>query len=350
MNTSIAREASPIISAAFRGKSFLSTADFPRPALSALLDLAVQHKHGLLDPGTPLTGKSVALVFLDPSLRTRTSMTIAIQHLGGVPVPLNVGTEAWALEFEDGAVMDGDSVEHIKEAAPVLSRYVDAIAVRSFPWMKDYEKDKSEIVLHSFERFSDVPVFNMESSLQHPMQGLGDVMTVRDRFGTVDGRRLSLCWAYHPKALPMSVPNSVALAAAQYGMDLTIAAPPGFELDSDLMSDVHRYAERNGSTVRTTQDLEAACRGAEVVYAKSWVSREHYGDKRAERRHRDQYRDWMITSRLMDLTKKGYFMHCLPVRRNVVVEDAVLDSPRSIVVEQSANRLHIQKTLLSVML
>lgn len=347
--TTFARAVSPLL-ANWRGRSFLSTGDFSRPELSELLDLAIQHKHGLIDPGLPLTGKSVALVFFNPSLRTRTSMVVAVQQLGGVPVVLDVGQGTWSLEYREGVVMDGDTTEHIKEAAPVLASYVHAIGVRCFPQMKNYEEDKAEVVLRAFERYSRVPIINLESSTHHPLQALADVMTIKEKFGTVDQRKVVLAWAYHPKPLPMAVPNSFALVTAQYGMHLTIACPPEYQLDPDLMAEVERQAEANQGSVRVVHDLKQACRGAEVVYAKSWGSRHYYGRLDEEVQRRQQYKHWMITDEVMAQTHNGYFMHCLPVRRNVVVTDDVLDSPRSIVVHQAANRLHIQKTLLSVLL
>jgi N-acetylornithine carbamoyltransferase len=254
------------------------------------------------------------------------------------------------LEYREGVVMDGDKTEHIKEAAPVLSSYVHAIGVRCFPQMKNYEEDKAEVVLRAFERYSSVPIINLESSTHHPLQGLADVMTIRERFGTVDQRKVVLAWAYHPKPLPMAVPNSFALVAAQYGMNLTIACPPEYKLDPDLMVEVEHHAELNQGSVRVVHDLKQACRGAEVVYAKSWGSLQYYGRLDEEVQMRQQYKHWIITEDVMAQIHNGYFMHCLPVRRNVVVADEVLDGPRSIVVHQAANRLHIQKTLLSLLL
>ncbi|MBI4469664.1 MAG: N-acetylornithine carbamoyltransferase [Acidobacteria bacterium] len=334
----------------FRGRNFLTTADFSRAELSELLDLAVQHKYRQVDPGQPLTGKSVALVFFNPSLRTRTSMTVAIQQLGGVPVILDVGKGTWTLEYREGAVMDQDQVEHIKEAAGVLARYVNAIGIRCFPSMRDYAEDKSELVLSEFERHGRIPIINLESSMQHPLQGLGDVMTIKEKFGSVDQRKVTLTWAWHPKALPMAVPNSFALAAAQYGMRLTIAHPPEYELDADLMSQLQRYAGENGGSVRVTHDLQESCRGADVVYAKSWGSLHYYGRMEQESELRQKYRHWMVDEDLMARTAEGYFMHCLPVRRNVEVSDGVLDGPRSAVIDQAENRMHIQRTLLSLLL
>ncbi len=342
--------ASERLVAAFRGKSFLSTAGIGRPELSELLDLAVRHKHGWIDPGRILRDKSVGLVFFDPSLRTRTSMTIAIQQLGGVPVPLHVGSETWPIEFEEGAVMDGPRVEHIKEAAPVLSSYLDAVGVRCFSRMRDVEEDRAEVVLSSFERYGQVPVINLESATQHPLQGLGDILTIKEKLGTVDQRKVVLSWGYDPQPMPASVANSFALAAAQYGMHLTIACPQEFGLDSQVMRQVERQASGNEGSVRVMHDLESACRGAEIVYAKSWVSRQGYGRLEEEAKLRRKYEEWNVDENLMSKTSDGYFMHCLPVRRNVIVSDQVLDGPRSIVIEQSANRLHLQKTLLSLIL
>ncbi|MCS6805739.1 MAG: N-acetylornithine carbamoyltransferase [Acidobacteriota bacterium] len=343
-------QAAPPILASLKGRSFLATTDFSRPELSALLDLAIQHKHGWITPGLPLAGKSVALVFFNPSLRTRASMIVAIQQLGGVPVVLDVGQGTWSLEYREGVVMDGDKTEHIKEAAAVLGTYVHAIGVRSFPRMQDYDEDKAELVINAFKRYSHVPILNLESSMHHPLQGLADVMTIKEKFGTVDQRKVVLTWAYHPKPLPMAVPNTFALVTAQYGMDLTIAHPPEYELDPDIMAEVQRQAALNQSRVRVVHDMAEACRGAEVVYAKSWGSRHYYGRLDEERQMRQQYKHWIVTPEIMARTNNGYFMHCLPVRRNVVVADEVLDSPRSIVVHQASNRLHIQKTLLSLLL
>lgn len=334
----------------FAGRSFLSCGDFSRSALSHLLDLAIHQKTGAVQAGRPLEGKSVALVFFNPSLRTRVSMSVAVQRLGGFPVVLEPGSNSWNLEWLEGAVMDGDKAEHVKEAAPVLSSYVDAIGVRCFPRMLDYGQDRLDPILRAFQRHSTVPVINLESCVEHPLQSLGDVMTIRERFGTVDQRRVTLTWAYHPKALPMAVPNSFALAAAQFGMNLTIGCPPEYGLDPEVMGKIGDFASQNGSQVRVVHDQDEACRGAEVVYAKSWGALDFYGRPEQERLLRERYRDWTVDADLMEKTADGVFMHCLPVRRNVVVADAVLDGPRSIVLQQAANRLHVQKTLLGLML
>lgn len=344
----ISTKHAPTPRATLKGRSFLTTEDFTREELSEVLDLAIQYK--TLGHGRPLQGRSVALLFFDPSLRTRVSMEIAIQQLGGQAVVLDVGKGTWALEYREGVIMDGDRSEHIKEAARVLSRYVAALGVRSFPALRSFEEERHDPVLRSFARYSTVPIINMESAMFHPLQAMADVMTIRETFGLVDQRRVVLCWAYHPKPLPMAVPNSFALIAAQFGMDLTIACPPEYELDPELMERIREHARRNGASVRVLHDRREACRGAEVIYAKSWGSRHYYGRWEEERKVRERYREWIVDEALMRLTAQGYFMHCLPVRRNVVVTDAVLDSERSLVIQQAENRLHVQKALLSMLL
>jgi N-acetylornithine carbamoyltransferase len=331
-----------------KGRDFLSTGDFTRSELSDLLDLAIQYKHS--GHGQPLVGKTVALVFFDPSLRTRASMQIAIHQLGGYPVILDVGKGTWSLEYREGVVMDGDKTEHIKEATRVLSTYADAIAVRSFPTMKSYEEERLDPVLKGFQRSSSVPVMNLESAMFHPFQAMADVMTIREKFGLVDQRNVVLTWAYHPKPLPMAVPNSFALAAAQFGMNLTIACPPEYDLDDDLIATIQAEAKQNGSTVRVLHDQKEACRGADIIYAKSWGNKNYYGRLDEEVALRRNYREWIVNDDIMNLTSNGYFMHCLPVRRNVVVTDSVLDGDRSIVVAQAENRLHVQKAILSLIL
>src|SRR5262249_22198684 len=195
---------------------FLSTADFTTDELTSLIDLSAKIKAGDYRK-RPLEGKSVALVFFNPSLRTRTSMEIAVYELGGNAVTLDVGKGTWSIEHRDGVVMDGDKTEHIREAARVLSRYVAAIGVRAFPEMSDYAAEIQDSVVRGFAEHSDVPVFNLESSRHHPFQGLADAFTMREKLGGFAGQRVVLSWANHPKPLPMAVPNSFALIAAQCG-------------------------------------------------------------------------------------------------------------------------------------
>jgi N-acetylornithine carbamoyltransferase len=332
-----------------KGRDFISTADFTREELTGLIDLAARMKAGDYAE-KPLAGRSVALVFFNPSLRTRASMEIAVYELGGNAVTLDVGKGTWSLEHRESVVMDGDKTEHVKEAARVLSRYVAAIGVRAFPEMVDYEEEMTDPVVRGFARHGDVPVFNLESSRHHPFQALADVMTMRERLGTLAGQRVVLSWAYHPKPLPMAVPNSFALIAAQFGLDLTIACPPEYDLGDEVMREIEKGAAESNGRVRIARDQREACAGARIVYAKSWGGKDFYGRAEEDVRLRQAYRGWRIDEEIMRSTGDGYFMHCLPVRRNVVVTDGVLDGPRSAAIDEAENRLHAQKAVLAATL
>ena len=332
-----------------KGKDFLSTADFNVDELTSLLDLAVKIKAGDYR-GRPLEGSSVALVFFNPSLRTRASMEIAVYELGGNPVTLDVGKGTWSLEHREGVVMDGDKTEHIKEAARVLSRYVAAIGVRAFPEMKDYQEEMTDPVVRGFAKYSDVPVFNLESSRHHPFQALADAMTIREKLGSFSHQRVVLSWAYHPKPLPMAVPNSFALIAAQTGLDLTIACPPEYDLGDEAMAEIEAGARASGGRVQISRDQRAACKDARIVYAKSWGATQFYGRAEKDISLRQQYKHWRIDEEIMRSTDNGWFMHCLPVRRNVVVTDDVLDGPQNAAIDEAENRLHVQKAVLASIL
>lgn len=333
-----------------QGHSFVSTGDLTQDQFSALIDLAYQQKTGAVAVGQPLAGKQVILLFFNPSLRTRTSMMIGVQQLGGNPVLLEVGSGMWQLEHREGVVMDGNKAEHIKEAIPVLAGYADAIAMRCFPFLNSFEEDKADPMISAFVKYSPVPILNMESAMYHPMQAGADMLTIRERFGSLKKRKVVLSWAWHPKALPMAVPNSFALAASQCGMDLTIACPPEYALDADLMKRMEAEAGAAGGSVSMSHDLHDAADDADVIYAKSWGSLQYYGRPEEELRMREAYRHWMIDDSVMTRTNEGLFMHCLPVRRNVIVSDSVIDGPQSVVVQQAENRLHFQKALMSVTL
>ena len=332
-----------------RGKDFLSTADFTLEELISLIDLAAKIKVGDYRE-RPLQSRSVALVFFNPSLRTRASMEIAIYELGGNAVTLDVGKGTWSLEHREGVVMDADKTEHIKEAARVLSRYVAAIGVRAFPEMKDFENEMTDPVVRGFAEYSDVPVFNLESSRHHPFQALADAMTIREKLGGFSGQRVVLSWAYHPKPLPMAVPNSFALIAAQCGLDLTIACPPEYDLGADAMAEIEAGAKSSGGRVILSRDARKACEGARIVYAKSWGSKEFYGRGQEDIELRKQYKHWCIDESVMASTDNGWFMHCLPVRRNVVVTDGVLDGAQNAAIDEAENRLHVQKAVLASIL
>ncbi len=327
-------------------RDFLSTSPWSREELFALLDTAVQLKQDRL-ARRPLAGRSVALVFFNPSLRTRASMQVGIFELGGNAVVLEPGGTSWTLEHRAGSIMDGDKTEHVAEFVRVLGRYCAAIGVRTFAALKDWEEERADPILKAFAEYSQVPIINLESAMHHPCQALADMMTIRERLGDKP-RRVVLSWAWHPKPLPMAVPNSFALAAAQMGHELTIAHPAGYELDDELMAEIERQARAAGGKVSVTNDIEEACDGADVIYAKSWGSRNFYGNQEADIAARAPYRPkWIIDEAKMARTRNAIFLHCLPVRRNVIVTDGVIDSPQSLVIDEAENRLHVQKAIMS---
>jgi N-acetylornithine carbamoyltransferase len=330
-------------------KDFLTTGDCSGDELNDLIESAVQFKQGK-DHAHPLAGKSVALVFFNPSLRTRASMQVGIYGLGGNPVVLEPGGSSWTLEHRDGLVMDGDNTEHVTEFVRVLARYCSAIGVRTFAALKNWKEERTDPVLAAFAKYSAVPIINLESAMHHPCQALADMMTIRERFG-VERKRVVLTWAWHPKPLPMAVPNSFALAAAQLGHDLVIAQPEGYELDDDLITSIQEQAAGAGGTVEVTNNIEGAFAGADVIYAKSWGSKQFYGTPESDIEKRAQYRShWIVNEQKMELTNGAIFMHCLPVRRNVIVTDGVIDSPASVVIDEAENRLHVQKAILTSLL
>ena len=328
-------------------RDFLAMEDWTPDAIEALLALAARVKRGEVSGG--LERKVLAMVFMDPSLRTRTSFETAMFLHGGHAVVLEPGKGSWSLETEPGAVMDGDTVEHIVEAARVLGRYADALAVRAFPRGRDWAAARRDDVVRSFARHCEKPVINLESARRHPCQGLADAMTLREKLGETEGKRFVLAWAWHPKALPTAVPASAAIAAAAMGMEIVIARPDGYELDPEDTALVRRIAQqRGGEFVHIINDLDEAMVGADAVYAKSWGSVKLFGRPEEERELRASLRDWRITESRVKSTRgqNGIVMHCLPVRRNVEIDDAVLDGPHAVVVDQAENRLHAQRALL----
>lgn len=329
-------------------RHFLRGDDWADAEILALLDEAIALK---ASPRTPpvCEGKIVATVFFDPSLRTRTSMEVAMAREGGRCVVLEPGKGSWPIETRPGVVMDGDTVEHLIDAARVLGRYADALAVRSFPKEPTWEEARKDAVLHGFAEHAGVPVINLESARRHPCQGLADAMTIRERLGPdARGRKLVLAWAWHPKPLPVAVPNSAALAGAVLGMDVAIAHPPGYDLDPEDLETIRDVATRNGGRVEVVHDLDAAVEGADVVYAKSWGALSAFGDREREATLREGKRSWIADERRMRATRggNGIFLHCLPVRRGVEASHGVLDGAWSAVVDEAENRLHAQRALL----
>ncbi len=307
----------------------------------ALLDLARLYRANRLEIGRLrlLGGRAVAGLFFDPSLRTHTSMEVATGRLGAHFVYLQGGQGTWALEFEDGVVMDGNTAEHIREAAPVLSSYADVLAVRAFP--KSPDLDKEEQVMRKFGAHASAPLINLESALAHPCQGLADQLTLSDLGGgNFKGRKVCLTWAPHPRPLPQAVPLSVVRAAVLGGADLHIACPEGFDLHAGELARAESFCADTGAKITVTRDPDAAAAGALAVYGKGWSAgpRETHAERVADLKH------WTVDAKRM--ATANAFLHCLPVRRNVIVTDEVLDGPKSRVVPQAANREPVQAAVL----
>jgi len=328
------------------GRDFLAMEEWSPEMVDGLLALAARVKRGELLGG--LERKVLAMVFMDPSLRTRSSMETAMFLHGGHALCLEPGKGSWALETELDVVMDGTTVEHIIEMARVLARYADALAVRSFPKGTDWAVEREDRTIRNFARYSDKPVINLESSRRHPCQGLADALTMREHLGETTGKRFVLQWAWHPKALPTAVPASAAIAAAHLGMEVVIARPVGYDLDPDDYAAIETLATSRGGSMTITDEVDGAIDGAHVVYPKSWGALSCFGRPEEERAFREGKRDWRLTAARMRTTAdgKGIAMHCLPVRRNVEMDGEVLDGPQSAVIDQAENRLHAQRALL----
>ncbi|HEX4899505.1 MAG TPA: N-acetylornithine carbamoyltransferase [Pyrinomonadaceae bacterium] len=326
-------------------KHLLTTGDCSRSELEELL--ATAHRFKVEGAPKLLADRSIALVFFNPSLRTRASMQVGIYELGGNPVVLEPGGSSWTLEHRTGVTMDGDKTEHVAEFVRVLGRYCSAIGVRTFAALKDWHEERTDPVLQAFAKFAEVPLINLESAMFHPCQALADMMTIREKLGR-ERKRVVLTWAWHPKPLPMAVPNSFALAAAQMGHDLVVAHPDGYELDEQLVAHIKQHAAGAGGSLQVTDDIDEAFAGAEVIYAKSWGAKQFYGTPEQDIEWRAQFRErWIVDQRKMETTNRGIFMHCLPVRRNVIVTDEVIESPASVVIDEAENRLHVQKAILA---
>lgn len=297
-----------------------------------------------------LRGRVLGLVFMNPSVRTLASFQSGMAQLGGSSFVVTPGQGSWGFETQDGVVMDGTFAEHVKEGIPVLAQYADALGVRCFAEGKDLATDLAEPVLGAIAAASPVPLVNLESEANHPCQALADWKTLDDLDVPRDGKFV-LSWAFHPRPLPLAVPTAVVTMAARRGMDVTVLRPEGYGLPAQVMETAAQAASFSGGAVRETDDRAEAMEGAHVVYAKSWQAPAAYGEVEAEARLREGSRDWCVAEDWFGAAHSGArFMHCLPVRRNVVVADAVLDGARSAVVQQAGNRLHVQKAVLLEML
>jgi N-acetylornithine carbamoyltransferase len=321
--------------------------NFSDDAWDTLRRSAVAHRHDETRGVDAAAGRSLGLIFMNPSLRTRTSMEGAAAHLGAHHTTLVPGDGSWDLEWEEGTVMNGEAAEHAKEAIGVLSRYHDALGVRVFASGTDYAADKQDTLIRTIADYATVPVVNLESAWAHPCQGVSDAAMMTEHLGDdLTGKQFVLSWAPHPKPLPMAVPNTALRTAARCGMDVTVARPDTHALDPDVMAATQSVAEAQGGAVTASSNQAAAVEEADVVYAKSWGGPLIYEDPDAEAEARTGRSDWRITEDLMARTQNGAFMHCLPVRRNVVVDDAVLDGPHATHLDQAEYRLHAQKALL----
>lgn len=298
-----------------------------------LIDKALTFKEQPLLNRDKGKGKRIGLIFLNPSLRTRVSTQIAASNLGMECIVMNMDKEGWALEMGDGAVMNKDKVEHIKDAAAVLGSYFDILAVRAFPTLTNKKEDMEDFVIHQFIKYSGIPVVSLESATRHPLQSLADMITIREQSKIKKRPKVVLTWAPHIKAIPHAVANSFAEWAVGCGHDLTITHPEGYELDAEFTQ---------SATVEYNQNK--ALKDADFVYVKNWSGFNDYG----KIVHVD--RSWLLTEEKLKDAPSAKVMHCLPVRRNLELSDELLDSPKSLVQEQAKNRIYAAQAVLDEML
>jgi N-succinyl-L-ornithine transcarbamylase len=313
-------------------KQFISVHD--AGDINALVNLALVYKNDPAKDRSLGKGKRVGCLFLNPSLRTRLSTQIAAQNLGMEAIVFNVSAEGWALEFEDGAIMNGTTVEHIKDAAPILGNYFDILAVRTFPSLKNREEDYSEKIVNQFIKYAGVPVVSLETATRHPLQSLTDLVTIKETFKGNHKPKVVLTWAPHVKALPQCVANSFAEWVNPWDdADLVITHPQGYELDKKFTS---------GAAI--IHDQDEALKNADYVYVKNWSAYNDYGKVITD----DP--SWMLTNKKLELTNSAKVMHCLPVRRNVELSDEILDGSSSIITQQASNRVWAAQAVLSQIL
>ncbi|OGE26412.1 hypothetical protein A3C26_01635 [Candidatus Daviesbacteria bacterium RIFCSPHIGHO2_02_FULL_39_12] len=338
-------------------KHFLTTTDYTQQELMKIIKAALTMKKSGCKK--TLQGKILSMFFFNPSLRTRLSFIVAMDKLGGLAVDLSSGSGNFPFEFEENVIMDQGTIEHIKEAIPVVSRMSDAIAVRASDLVTTssesvkvphWNKVKKDTVIRGFTKYAKVPVINMESNVYHPCQGLGDAMTIMEKLGNPKGKKYVLTWAYHPKALPMATVNSQLMSACDLGMEVTVAYPEGWDLDEEIINSAKARAKQAGGSLQFSNSQTDAFKDAQIVCAKSWGAMKYYGAWDQEKKIREKLKHWIIDKTKMNLTNNAYFMHCLPVRRNVEVTDEVLDSPFSIVIDQAENRMWIQMAILDYLI
>lgn len=322
---------------ALRMKNFISVNDVEN--INALVAQALAFKKNPFADKNLGVDKRIGLLFLNPSLRTRLSTQIAAANLGMDAIVFNVDKDGWALEFEDGAIMSGSTVEHVKDAAPILGQYFNMLCIRTFPSLKNREDDYSELVINSFRQFAGVPIISLESATLHPLQSLTDIVTIKESInnsGTIIGRKpkIVLTWAPHVKALPQCVANSFAQWINAWGeADFIITHPAHYELSETYT---------HGASITTDQN--AALKNADFVYVKNWSTYNDYG------KIYSNDPSWMLTEEKLALTNNAKIMHCLPVRRNVELSDEILDGKNSLVTMQAGNRVWAAQAVLAEIL
>jgi len=325
----------------FRRQSLITTQEWTKSDLEKVLskafELKKKFKKGSYKDSELLPGYSFIMIFFSPSTRTRNSFEIAMTQLGGHAIYIDAD-KSWI----------GRKSESIKDTAKVLSRYADGIGIRIFPNITKWKYGASNEIVREFEKYSDVPIINMEDDLYHPCQALADIMTLKEKFNNLKNKKFVLSWAYHPRPLPVSVPNSTLLIMTRFGLDVTLACPRNFELDEKILDQAQKNSEESGGSFEIINSIQDAYKDADVIYVKSWGSLKQYGNPKEEKKLRLPYREtWRCNDELMKLTKKdSVFMHCMPIRRNIVATDSVCDGPHSIIYDQAENRLHLQKGLL----
>src|SRR5215510_4238971 len=299
----------------------------------ALVDAALAYKKSPLKDKSLGTNKRIGLLFLNPSMRTRLSTQIAAQNLGMEPIVFNVGQEGWALEFEDEAIMSGSTVEHVKDAAPIMGNYFDILAIRTFPSLKNREDDYSELYIKQFIKYAGIPVVSLESATLHPLQSLTDIITITEALqaSKIQKPKIVLTWAPHVKPLPQCVANSFSQWINAWGKaDFVITHPEDYELDEQFT---------DGATI--THDQEEALQDADFVYVKNWSTYHDYGKVYTNSPK------WMLKEKRWELTNNAKVMHCLPVRRNIELSDEILDGPNSLVTKEASNRVWAAQAVLS---
>lgn len=313
-------------------RNFLSVNEVDN--LPALIKQALAYKANPFKDATLGERKRLGMLFLNPSMRTRISTQIAAKNLGMDAIVFNVGQDGWTLEFEDEAIMSGTTVEHVKEAAPVLGKYFDILGVRTFPSLKNKDEDYSELYINQFIKYSGVPVLSLESATLHPLQSLTDLITIQETFQEKRKPKIVLTWAPHVKALPQCVANSFSQWVTAWGQaDFVITHPEDYELDEKFT---------RGATITHNQD--EALQDADFVYVKNWSTYKDYGKIYCN----DP--EWMLTQEKLAQTNHANVMHCLPVRRNVELSDEILDGPNSIVTQQAGNRVWAAQAVLAELL